>query len=973
MRGWFAALGLVVLAFSLSGEAAERPDDLFESKIRPVLVNSCFPCHGAKKVSGGLRVDSLEALLKGGDTGPALVPNDPAASLLLKAMRHEKGVSPMPPKKPMDRAQAEAFAAWIRAGAKWPKATPAFVGERHWAFEPLGKETPPLASSSPVDAFLHRTLTKKGWTALGPADRRTLIRRATFDLTGLPPTPEEVEAFSADARPDAFARVVDRLLASPRYGERWGRHWLDVVRYADSAGETADYPLPHAWRYRNWVIDAVNYDQPYDEFIREQVAGDLLGSRGPPERAADRIVATGYLAIARRFGYDSQKDMHLTLEDTIDTLGKSVLGLTVACARCHTHKYDPITAEDYYALYGILASTKLSYPGSELDKRPRDLVPLPPSDEYDRVAKPIAKRIAELDARLERLQHERAKPKPAAPVEVLANGEFADGGSQSFAAGAKKAIEVKKGEMLQLSVSPGKDHGADSTLVEFDVRQVGGTGRWNLTRDVLADFPARNPQGEPALWCFLDARKGPTLLPESLRDHSGKPGLHVWRNGDTPSVFVNASDEPIKVWTTLAARSVFMHPAADGPVAIGWLSPITGTVRVEGRLADVHLGGRDGVAWSLGHVKADVGAALRKASESMKHLREATRERAALVTRLPAPPVAYAVAEGTIHDARVHLRGDPEKLGKEVPRRWLSLFGSQPVPPKAGSGRLQLAGWLTAADNPLTARVMVNRIWQHHFGKGLVKTPNDFGTRGQAPTHPELLDWLAADFVRSGWSVKQVHRRIMLSDAYQRAGDGPAPQAREGDPTNDSYWRFDRRRLSAEELRDALLVVGDTLDRSPGGGHPFPPEATWNFTQHAPFNTFYATNRRSVYLMVLRNRRHPFLGLFDGADPNTSTPERQVTTVPTQALYFMNDPFFHEQAAAFADRLLAQPDDSRVKAAFRLAYQRPPTPREQAGAQRFVSAYLSELGDIPAGDRQRQAWAAYARVLLGSNEFLYQD
>ena len=960
MRGRLAAPALFLILVS-----SAHADDLFESKIRPVLIESCFPCHGAKKVSGGLRVDSRQALLEGGDTGPAIVPNDPAASLLLKAMRHEKGVSAMPPKKPMDRARAEAFAAWIKAGAKWPETTAGFKGERHWAFEPLRKETPPMLARSPVDAFIAQTLRQKGWTPLGPADRRTLIRRATFDLAGLPPTPDEVTAFLADRSPDAFAKVVDRLLASPRYGERWGRHWLDVVRYADSAGENSDHPLPHAWRYRNWVIQAFDKDKPYDEFIREQIAGDILAKQGPSEKAADRIVATGYLAIARRFGHEIDKDIHLTLEDAIDTLGKSVLGLSIGCARCHTHKYDPITADDYYALYGILASTKLSFPGCEPAQQPRDLIPISTADE-ERAAKPIRERIAALDARLKQLRAEGPKPMKPAPGEVLARGEFDDGKGEAFA--TKGEVVVKKGEMLQLSVSPQRNHGADSTLVEIDIREVAGEKRqWNLARDVLDDFLSGNPPGKSGVWCFLDARTG-TLLPEAVRDVSGKPGLHAWRDGDTPSVFVNTTKEPIAVWTKLPARSVFVHPAKDGAVAVGWLSPIAGKVRVTGRLADVHPGGTDGVAWLLEHKKGDFGTAIHQAGERTKQIAEATRERAALAARLPAPALAYAVTEGTIADARLHQRGDPEKLGKVVPRRWLSLFGSERVT-GAGSGRLQLADWLTHADNPLTARVMVNRVWQHHFGKGLVKTPNDFGTRGTPPTHPELLDWLAADFVRSGWSVKHLHRRIMLSETYQRASGG----SNDRDPANDTYWRFDRRRLSAEEIRDALLVVGDTLDSSPAGPHPFPPQSSWNFTQHTPFNTFYDTSRRSVYLMVLRNRRHPFLGLFDGADPNASTPERQVTTVPTQALYFMNDPFFHKQATAFADRLSMRPESERVDAAFRLAFQRVPTASEAAKTRRFLSIYLAALTDVPPADRQRQAWAAYARVLLGSNEFLYQD
>ena len=472
---------------------------------------------------------------------------------------------------------------------------------------------------------------------------------------------------------------------------------------------------------------------------REQIAGDLINAKAPPEKYAEGVIATGFLAIARRFGHDIDKDMYLTHEDVIDTMSKVVLGLSVGCARCHNHKFDPITAEDYYALYGIFQSTRFSFPGCEPAQQPRDLVPLiPPS------------------------------PKPPTPPKAQ----------------------------------------------------------------------AKDPK----------------------------------------------------------------DPAVKPPVV----------------------------------------------------------------------EVAYAVRDGSKpSNAKVQLGGDPKKLAAEVPRRWLEVFGGEEVPANAGSGRLQLAGWLTAKDNPLTPRVIVNRIWLQHFGRGIVKTPNDFGSRGSPPTHPELLDWLTSDFVESGWSIKAVHRRIMLSAAYQQAGSDRS-DGTQHDPNNDLYWRFARRRLSAEEIRDSLLTVSGQLDLKPGGPHPFPPEKSWGFSQHGPFRAVYDNNQRSVYQMVMRNSRHPFLGLFDGADPNATTPQRQDSTVPTQALYFMNDPFFHKQAEKLAERLLALDEGKRLGELFRLTLQREPTKRETEILESLFERYGAEL-KTPATERPRVLWAAAARVVLAGNEFLYLD
>jgi cytochrome c553 len=727
--------------------ALQDPQDLehFEKKVRPVLVASCIPCHGPEKVKGGLRLDSRAALLKGGDSGAVFVAGHPEQSLLLKAVRQTDPDLVMPPKKTAKKLPAAAIddlAAWIKAGAPYP-ADAAASTTRHWAFEPIKT----AGTQTSVDAF---------FTNHAPAaDRRTLIRRATYDLTGLPPTRDEVERFVAEDSPDAFAKLVDRLLDSPAYGEKWGRKWLDLVRYADTAGENSDHPAPHAWRYRNYVIDAFNRDKPYDQFLREQIAGDLLAKGAPPDRAAELITATGYLAVARRFGHDTDKDMHLTYEDIIDTMGKSLLGLTLGCARCHNHKYDPVTTRDYYALFGILASTRFPFPGCEPVQKPRDLVALAPTPEVAA----LRQELATLDAELKRAVAEIAKLYRPGP-------------------------------------------GDPKTLAER----------------------------------YKAARK--------RRDDAAK--------------------------------------------------------------------------------------------------------------RVPPPEFAYAVAEGKPADVPIQLRGEPDQPGEKVPRRNLDLLGGRPIADPKSSGRLDLAAWLTDPANPLPARVMVNRIWQGHFGKGIVETPSDFGTRGAKPADPELLDFLARRFRDGGWSVKAMHRLIMVSAWYQRASESTPVVSTTGAGIDRGAW-FPRRRLDAEEIRDSLLAVSGELDRSPGRGHPFPSEDKWNYTQHNPFKAVYDSNKRSVYLMTQRIARHPFLALFDGPDTNASTSRRDVSTVPTQALYFMNDPFFHARAAAVAKNL---PAERRVDAAHRLIFQRPATESELRAAEPFIAA---------------ASWEAYVRVLLASNEFIYVD
>ena len=694
-----------------------------------------------------------------------------------------------PPTKPAESCRTPKSPCWSNGSGVAPPDTRTANARRGgltekqlrewWSFQPVQRVSAPAVGDtatirSDVDRFVQVRLAAEGLTPSPEADRQTLVRRVTYDLTGLPPTAREVDAFLADPSPVAYETLVDRLLESPHYGERWGRHWLDLVRYADTAGENSDHPIPQAWRYRNWVIEAFNRDLPYDQFVREQIAGDLLHAGDPAEQYAAGIVSTGFLAIARRFEHDSDKHMHLTFEDTIDTLGKTFLGLSIACARCHDHKFDPISSSDYYALYGILGSTRFAFPGCEAKQQPRDLVPMLSPGEWAKTIEPYDRQLAEYDAQLKQVadslvaqSNEFKAAATASPSQNLARGVIADGGSQSFESAPGKllgSIQVKVGQMLQLTIDPQTNYGADTTLIEWTVSEIGGGQRlWNLTQDVTGDFLSANPHpdrlGNAAVWLFLDGRGGPSLLPEALRDAVGKPGLQVCRNGENPAVMVNATKEPIAAWTALPAGTVMVHPAPDGPVAIAWVSPIDGQVSCSGRISDGHPGGPDGVGWSIDQMGGEHSSGLQRMATAGAQRAQLTARKAELVAHAPAREVAYAVTEGTVANARLQLRGDPEKPGEEIPRRWLELFGSQQVPADAESGRRQLAEWLVDPTNPLAARVMVNRIWQYHFGKGLVQSPSDFGTRGSV----RRIRSCSTGWPRNSWNRAGASKRCTAS------------------------------------------------------------------------------------------------------------------------------------------------------------------------------------------------------------------
>ncbi|HZW31081.1 MAG TPA: PSD1 and planctomycete cytochrome C domain-containing protein [Isosphaeraceae bacterium] len=1069
--------------------------EYFEKAIRPVLAERCSPCHGArvKKPKGGLVLGTRDQMLQGGDSGPAIVPGDPESSLLIQAIRYHDEALRMPPKGRLAPEQVAAFESWVKRGAPAPDTAPvpgtheatkpAATGPAspsdHWSFRPPREPAVPARdpAESPIDAFLRLALKKAGLPVAPPADRRTLIRRASFDLTGLPPQPAEVEAFLADQSPEAFAKVIDRLLASPRYGEHWARHWLDLVRYTDEFNEV--------WRYRDWVIRAFNADLPYDQFLVHQVAGDQLPAASPGGVNADGIIATTMLAIGPWGGIDRPKRLADIVDDQIDIIGRSFLGLTIACARCHDHKFDPIATADYYGLAGFFFSSRILSDTAYISHTaPRLKVPLATAAE---VAE-HRRRMAEVDRWADRLQASR---------------------DRHFAAFARSLLPRV----------------ADYLLASWDYRNR-PADQAGLSAEA---FARRHGLRESALRRWVDYLDGPRVgefhrLDQAVRDFDGEPGVEVWRAAaERPWWSYNSTDHDVPIETfVLPPRSVSVNPGVEGG-SVGWKSPLAATVRIAGRLTDADPHDGAGVAWTIDHLTRqgrcelssgvlpnggsqrldqgrlasrldavrvepgdviqlqvalakgdahyditnveltisapdrsadwnlarDVGAnflasnphadslgnpgvwqfddragshragrmpavdhaladwdaagggdrpAIERAarrfaqavaascpedalvrelagvhspfwSEDLRDLpAEAQAQLKELTGRLEAaraqvPPLSYAsgIQDGGprygpypgIQDARIYIRGSYTQPGRRVPRHFPAVLAG-PEPPRItkGSGRLELARWIARPDNPLTARVMVNRIWQHHFGAGLVRTPSNFGRKGEPPTHPELLDWLALRFVELGWSIKAMHRLIMLSAAYQRSSQAPAALLA-ADPENRLWGRMNRRRLEAEELFDSLLALAGRLRDQPGG----------------PAESDPASPRRLIYRATSRSNRSDFGSVFDRANPALHVERRTLSTVAPQALYLMNHPWVMEQARGLARRpeIAAATDPARrIDTLHRLVFGRSATAEEITLGRGF-------LAEAPATDDAQAPWDAYAHALLLTNEFLFVD
>ena len=820
------------LAVSVGAAEPSREHlEFFERKIRPVLAERCYECHSAaaKKNKGGLTLDTRDGLLKGGDTGPSLVAGDPEKSRLIEAVRYKNRDLQMPPKSPLSPEQVRDLEQWVKLGAPDPRtesvaqtvekrALTVEEGRQFWAFQPLADPAvPPIRNPkseirNPIDAFIAAKLQEKKLAAAAPADRRSLLRRATFDLTGLPPTPEEVDAFLADKSPDAFAKVVDRLLNTPGYGERWGRHWLDVARYADSNGLDENVAHGNAWRYRDYVVNSFNADKPYDRFVREQVAGDLLPADTLPQRH-EQLTALGFLSMGPKLLAEPDKvklEMDL-IDEQIETLGRAFLGMTFGCARCHDHKFDPLPTADYYALAAIFKSTRTM-------------------DDLKTIAKWH--------------EPEVATPEQRAVVEAH-----------------RKRVADQKAVIANLVTTANKTLITDKGLKE-------------VPKNAESQYPT------------------------------------------------------------------------------------------------------------------NVVAELKQLRADLKKLEEAA----------PEMPSTMGVTEGTniLKTLPVHIRGSHLTLGQPVPRgfpqvmRFASLRAELP---EKQSGRLELAQWLASAEHPLTARVMVNRIWRWHFGQGLVASTDNFGVLGERPSHPELLDWLARRFIAEGWSVKAMHRLIMSSETYQRAsqysvnsvqhsvGAKPSTRLTENwklntehsaraalaDPDNRLLAHFPIRRLEAEEVRDSVLFVAGSLDRTMGGKTIPVKNREFFFNHTSKDATTYDSPRRALYLPVVRNNVYDLFEQFDFPDPAVPNGNRNATVVAPQALLMLNSELVGKAAEQFAAGLLAAASDDprRLELAYLKAYARPPTARELARARAFLRDYRPDSAASPS------AWAVLCQSLLAANEFIY--
>ena len=789
----------------------------FESSVRPLLLEHCTKCHGAGKQWAGLRLDSREAILKGGDSGPAAVPGDAESSLLIRAVRHEDENLQMPQDEKLTDAQIRLLTDWVNSGMTFPAAGPANNRTRdpnHWSFQPPAKvEVPQLVNvefadraHNEIDNFLLAKMESAGVMPSPQADRQTLIRRVTFDLTGLPPTSEEISTFLNDKSDDAYSKLVDRLLESPTYGERWGRHWLDVARYADSNGLDENVAHGNAWRYRDYVVQSFNSDKPFNQFITEQIAGDLLESTSDTERE-QRLIATGFLSIGPKVLAEvNMPKMRMDIVDEqIDTVGRVFLGMTFGCARCHDHKFDPISAADYYGLAGIFKSTKTM-------------------DTYTKVAR----------------WHEH----------------------------------------------PLKNSEAATMQAEYDAQ--------------------------------LAAKK------------------------QAIETLVAAADAAVKA-------SLKSDPAAaDSP----------STESLEPQYPD------------------DTKAALTKLREEL----------AALEKAVPELPAAMGVVEDEITDVAIHVRGNPSKLGDVVTRHLppVMLGPEMPTFVSDKSGRKELADWLTDARHPLTARVLVNRVWRWHFGRGLVKSTDNFGLLGEKPTHPELLDWLAQRFIEDQWSLKKLHRTILHAAVYQQSSLATAANM-EKDPDNSFWTYFPVRRLSAEEIRDAMLFVSGQLDQSLGGSLLKVKNRGYLFDHTSIDTTDYNSRRRSLYLPVIRNNVYELFQLLDFPDPAVPTGDRATTTVAPQALMMMNSGFVMQAADDLSKRILSSSGDDRVRIEelYAIVLGRSPSSDEITESLTFLqetkmalaaSAITTQQATAPAADTQdpqTQSWSVLCQVLLASSEFIY--
>jgi mono/diheme cytochrome c family protein len=1000
--------GLTFLLASTSLAIAADPAgaNVFEEKVHPLLEKHCVECHGAKKQKGELRLDAKVFAFKGGHEGAVIVPGDIAKSPLFKRITSTDDDERMPPKgDPLTAEQIAAVKSWIEGGAVWPENDAdraAAVDKRlqHWSVQPVRTDFPKDAS---IDGFIRAKLVETGLAMSPEADRRTLIRRLSFDLLGLPPTPERVEQFVKDPDPQAYEKLVDELLASPHYGERWARHWLDIVHYADTHGFERDQLRPNAWRYRDYVIESLNADKPYDRFIREQIAGDVLAPDDPQS-----VIATGFLAAGPWdfVGQIETKSDALKraaragdLDDMVTQVITSTMGITINCARCHDHKLDPITQEEYYRLWAVFAGVKRGE--REVDAAETKRI----ADEHAR----LTKELTNVRSEIAKLSGEGL--------------DLADmvGGGDGHGTGVKgQGISLRDGNLVTAPLGYHRDIAANR-LQKIEPNPLGFV-QWVFVPDGSNPVPVafkqevKLPATSGHTWDAirngpLAAQRGTVIngMDFAAKDHSIL-GLHA-NSGITFDLAKIRAANGLKAMRFTAelgfgAATNAANTLADFTVFVDAAERFQRRKMKKGESAhlDVEIpadaktftlvatDGGDGIGSDLLFLgDARLAPAMNESKlaeadrEKLKSLQAYAAKLGASIKALPVPPKVYATISEPVPPAvRVQRRGNPEDAQQEVTPGALAWtkhaavdFGSNAT--REGERRVALAKWITEPANPLTRRVLVNRLWHHHFGQGIVNTPSDFGLGGDRPSHPELLDWLAGEFLKSGWSLKHMHRLICTSAAYRQRSDGVVESWSDGrdaksqnsiapslhhsaDSTNRLLWRQNPRRLDAESLRDAVLAVSGKLNPERGG----PGFRDFNYTEaYAPIYDYITPDRpdlwrRSIYRFIVRTTPHQFMSTLDCPDPANLTPARVQTTTALQALTLSNNEFMLQQARHLATRIENETGsrEAAIRRAFALAFQRAATDAELRAATSLVAG---------------QGLFALCRVLMNANEFTYLD
>lgn len=956
--------------------------DFFEKQVRPLLVEHCYECHSASEKNGGLRLDTRESTFAGGDTGPAIVAGQPDKSLLIEAVRYRNHDLQMPPKKPLSDSQVATLVEWVQRGAPDPReghATggPAPVkgmsldeGRHFWSFQPISNPAIPAVKQTDwvrtsVDAFILGKLEEHELTPAPMADKRTLIRRATFDLIGLPPTENEVADFLADQSADAFEKVVDRLLDSPQYGVRWGRHWLDVARYADSNGLDENLAFGNAWRYRDYVVDAFNRDKPFDRFVMEQLAGDLL-----PDHSIETNIATGFLVLGAKVlaEPDREKLTMDTIDEQIDTLGKAFMGMTLGCTRCHDHKFDPISQADYYAMAAIFKSTKTFGDSNTGAIKHWHEINFASAEEKEKL-KAVDAAIAE-------------KQKAASSFKTKVMTEIREQARSQAVEYLIQALRIDLDTPLTEVAEIAKPVGLHPRILHHCRRHLAFHAddpffaKWHELASAPASSVTNNiDSSDTSLARTPLSRRA--LAPVSSADEPAQP--------PTDSVAPTCED-PIKP----APHPIAAHYGPLFEAARQWADDKKKDPKLaphaDPQVMAAHAALFDNSGFLT--VPAKVGFAFDE--KSLTEYNRLAEEARVLESFSPDMPTAMSVSENKVlNSVPIHIRGSHRNLGQPTERGFPQVMqppGLQPILPRHSSGRLELAQWLASSTHPLTARVYVNRIWRWHFGVGLVGSTENFGVLGDKPTHPELLDWLARNFIESGWSTKDLHRLIMRSSAYQVASThtDPKMQQRQSEVDADNKWLsiFRMQRLDAEQVRDSILFVSGRLDMNLSGKSVPLRNRQFVFDHTSIDHTKYDSLRRAVYLPIIRNNLYTMFEQFDFPDPTMPTGHRHTTTVAPQALLLMNSELVMDSADALAQASLQASDqlDGRIHWITQRLFGREATGAELENIQRFIDKPATQgqqaeqasaaSGPLPQAEAVKR-WSLVCQSLMVSNEFFW--